>query len=108
MRIETAKSLVRLVSNMSFCEKTVPNANQNLLLSVSENELKANGHAANMFNACVVENDACNLSTIGFLFGAGATGNSFSSSQSSGFSSTTNILYAQKKVSYFINTTYGQ
>lgn len=102
LRLETAKSLVRFVSNMSFNNTTASTTNQNILYSVSENEMKSGGYAANLFNTCFVENDTCNLNSIGFLFGdwASNSASTSSSSQPDGlsFSSTTKILYAQKKV----------
>lgn len=67
LRLETARSLTRFVLNANFYE-LCSNPNQNLLLSAAESFLKSDGHAANLFNASVIDNDLYNLHTINTIF----------------------------------------
>ena len=102
LRLETARSLTRFVSNMS-CFDLSSTSNQNSLLSMGEVLLKTGGYANNMFNSSLIDNDFCNLSSIGFLFNNNNNSNSQNnlnetSSKTTSFNSTTNILYSQRQV----------
>ncbi len=112
LRLETAKSLARLVSNLS-CFEATSSGSQNVLLAAGEGLLKGGGFAGNLFGSGVAENDACNAGSIQFLFGSqtgrgtrsgssSSCGNVASGSgdgnRSTGFNSATSISYSQKQV----------
>ena len=99
LRLETARSLTRFVSNMS-CFDLSSTSNQNSLLSMGEVLLKTGGYANNMFNSSLIDNDFCNLSSIGFLFNNSQNNSNETSSKMTSFNSTTNILYSQRQVSF--------
>jgi hypothetical protein len=67
VRLESARSLTRFVSNMNFFSLTSQTTSQmqNILLSNAENELKTlGGYSFNMLNMSLVENDLFNLNCI--------------------------------------------
>jgi len=108
LRLETAKSLARLVSNLN-CFELTNSSTQNVLLAAGEGLIKAGGYSSNLFGSGLVENDACNFGSIQSLFvnnsghgsrtsssysiASGASGN-----RTASFNSTTSVLYSQKQV----------
>lgn len=82
VRLESARSLVRFIMNMQF-QEMCSNPNQNVLLSAAEAYLKADGFSPNLLNSSVVDNDAYNLHTIGFILDRSSTRGGVSSSSSS-------------------------
>ncbi len=112
LRLETAKSFARLVSNLS-CFEATSSGSQNVLLAAGEGLLKGGGYAGNLFGSALADNDACNAGSIQFLFGSqtgrGSRSGSSSScgnvasgsgdgNRSTGFNSATSISYSQKQV----------
>ena len=93
---------------MNFFESAASSANsQNILLAVGESLLKTGGYATNLFSSSLVENDACNFSSISFLFNNASNNNNNNNNMSgsigvggrpSSYNSTTSILYSQKQV----------
>ncbi len=111
VRFETARSLVRFVSNMNAFNLSNTNS-QNVLLSTSEHLLKSGGYAANMFNSSLLENDWCNLSSASFLFnnnnnGNNNIGNNNSTNRSTASILTPSILHSQKQVKLINNSKFN-
>jgi hypothetical protein len=63
LRLETARSLTRLVANMNMLS-VFATANQNMLLAAGESALKSHGFAINALNASLVDSDLFNLTAL--------------------------------------------